>query len=72
MQGSSAEALLQRYTAPEEVLEMPGHCGACGAPCTTRMYQTQIPFFKARLSSLSKRCHLPELPRSQPGTRQQG
>lgn len=48
LQGTSAEAILQRYTAPEEVLEMPGHCGACGAPCMTRMYQTDIPFFKAR------------------------
>ena len=47
LQGSSAEALLQRYAAPEEVMEMPGHCSACGAPCASRMYQTQIPFFKA-------------------------
>ncbi len=47
MRGDSAEAILRRYTAPEEVLEMPGHCGACGAPCMTRMYQTEIPFFKA-------------------------
>ncbi len=48
MRGDSAEALLRRYTAPEEVMEMPGHCGACGAPCLTRMFQTEIPFFKAR------------------------
>ena len=47
MRGDSAEAILRRYTAPEEVMEMPGHCGACGAPCMTRMYQTEIPFFKA-------------------------
>ena len=47
LQGSSAEALLQRYTAPEEVIEMPGHCSACGVPCMSRMYQTEIPFFKA-------------------------
>ncbi len=47
LQGSSAEALLQRYTAPEEVIEMPGHCSACGVPCVSRMYQTEIPFFKA-------------------------
>ena len=37
---------MSRYAAPEEVMEMPGHCGACGAPTTTRMYRTEIPFFK--------------------------
>jgi len=50
MRGASAEAILQRYTAPEEVLEMPGHCGACGASSVTRMYQTKIPFFKVHLA----------------------
>lgn len=31
---------------------MPGHCGACGAPCVSRMYQTHIPFFKVASSLL--------------------
>ena len=58
MRGDSAEALLRRYTAPEEVMEMPGHCGACGAPCMTRMFQTEIPFFKARPPNLPLRLAL--------------
>lgn len=44
--GDDVDTVLSRYSAPEEVLEMPGHCGACGAPTTTRMFQTRIPFFK--------------------------
>ena len=28
-------------------MELPGHCGACGAAAATRMYRTNIPFFKA-------------------------
>ena len=37
---------MSRSAAPEEVMEMPGHCGACGGPTVTRMYRTRIPFFK--------------------------
>ena len=46
LEGDRAEKVMSRYAAPEEVMEMPGHCGACGAPTTTRMYRTEIPFFK--------------------------
>lgn len=46
LEGDRAEKVLSRYAAPEEVMEMPGHCGACGGPTTTRMYRTTIPFFK--------------------------
>jgi zinc finger protein len=37
---------MARYTAPEEVLELPGHCAACGGVTATRVYRTHIPFFK--------------------------
>ncbi len=47
MQGAAESALIQRYAAPEEVVELPSHCSACGSPSTARMYQTHIPFFKA-------------------------
>lgn len=43
--GSSADALL-KYTAPEEVMVFPGHCGACGAATEQRMFMTNIPYFK--------------------------
>jgi len=46
LNGPAAEALMSRYTAPEEVLIFPGHCGACGGGTETRVYQTTIPFFK--------------------------
>ena len=46
LEGDRAERVMSRYAAPEEVMEMPGHCGACGGPTTTRMYRTEIPFFK--------------------------
>lgn len=46
LHGPAAEALMSRYTAPEEVLVFPGHCGACGGATETRVYQTSIPFFK--------------------------
>ncbi|CAL8462641.1 g2174 [Coccomyxa elongata] len=46
MQGAAESALIQRYAAPEEVVELPSHCSACGSPSTARMYQTHIPFFK--------------------------
>jgi len=47
MGGAHAEALISRYAAPEEVLELPSSCSACGVPSTTRMFKTDIPFFKA-------------------------
>lgn len=46
LEGEQAESLVSRYTAPEEVIELPGHCSACAAPAVTRMYRTAIPFFK--------------------------
>jgi zinc finger protein len=56
MEGRDPAALLERYTAPEEVLEMPSHCGTCGADCTARMYRTHIPFFKVLFSSPTSAC----------------
>ena len=53
LRGAGAEALLARYAAPEEVMELPSRCAACGAPCTTRMFQCDIPFFKARSARLA-------------------
>ena len=29
-----------------QVVELPGHCYACGAGCETRMFTTAIPHFK--------------------------
>jgi len=40
-----AEALLG-YSTPEEVMTFPAHCSACGVPSETRMYITNIPYFK--------------------------
>ena len=56
MEGRDASTLFDRYGAPEEVLEMPSHCGACGADCTARMFQTHIPFFKVRRSIKTSSC----------------
>ena len=50
MHGANAEAVMARYIAPEDVLELPGHCSACGAVAATRMYQTSIPFFKVNIA----------------------
>lgn len=46
LEGEAADAAVSRYAAPEEVVELPGHCAACSATTTTRMYATRIPFFK--------------------------
>lgn len=32
--------------APDEVIEMPGHCMACNGEAVTRVFQTSIPYFK--------------------------
>ena len=45
-QGSRADKIMGKYAAPEEVLELPGSCYACGVEGTTKMFQTSIPFFK--------------------------
>ena len=45
--GKDVAEVLGRYTAPDEVIELPGSCHACGDACGTRMYRTEIPFFKA-------------------------
>lgn len=37
---------MSKYTAPDEVLELPGHCLACNAEAVTRVFQTSIPYFK--------------------------
>lgn len=46
--GSSEEvsASLFKYSAPEEVMTFPATCGACAAHCETRMFSTNIPYFK--------------------------
>ena len=46
MQGDKAEKIMSKYTAPDEVIEMPGHCLACNAEAVTRVFQTSIPYFK--------------------------
>lgn len=47
-QGNSEEvaAALFKYSAPEEVMTFPSTCGACTAKCETRMFSTNIPYFK--------------------------
>ena len=46
IQGDKAEKIMSKYTAPEEVIELPGHCMACSAHAVTRVFQTSIPYFK--------------------------
>ena len=38
--------------APDEVIEMPGHCMACNGEATTRVFQTSIPYFKVHFFKL--------------------
>ncbi|GLJ13765.1 hypothetical protein SUGI_0219710 [Cryptomeria japonica] len=47
-QGNSDEvaAALFKYSTPEEVMNFPATCGACAAKCETRMFVTNIPYFK--------------------------
>lgn len=35
-----------QISIPMQVVELPGHCYACGATCDTRMFHTSIPHFK--------------------------
>ncbi|KAK9817693.1 hypothetical protein WJX72_000744 [[Myrmecia] bisecta] len=44
--GAAAAAIMSKYSSPEEVIELPGRCFACDAETPTRMYQTNIPYFK--------------------------
>lgn len=44
--GGAAATLPFKSSTPEEVVELPGHCYACGADCQTRMFTTAIPHFK--------------------------
>ncbi|KNA21846.1 hypothetical protein SOVF_039550 [Spinacia oleracea] len=37
---------LCRYSAPEEVMTFPSTCGTCDKNCETRMFVTNIPYFK--------------------------
>ncbi|KAI5081833.1 hypothetical protein GOP47_0001576 [Adiantum capillus-veneris] len=48
LQGNSEDVAssLLKYSAPEEVMTFPSTCGACAARCETRMYATNIPYFK--------------------------
>lgn len=43
--GELVEALC-RYTSPEEVMTFPSTCGTCASRCETRMFVTNIPYFK--------------------------
>eukprot|EP00897_Mesotaenium_endlicherianum_P003028 jgi/Mesen1/2753/ME000017S02122 len=43
--GSAADSLFS-YSAPEEVMTFPATCSACAAPSQTRMFVTNIPYFK--------------------------
>ncbi|CAO2820018.1 unnamed protein product [Amaranthus hypochondriacus] len=47
-QGNTAEFVeaICRYTAPEEVMTFPTTCGTCSSRCETRMFVTNIPYFK--------------------------
>ncbi|CAL5364138.1 unnamed protein product [Camellia sinensis] len=47
-QGNSAEFAesLFRYSVPEEVMTFPSTCGTCAAKCETRMFVTNIPYFR--------------------------
>ncbi|GJW33879.1 zinc finger protein ZPR1-like protein [Tanacetum coccineum] len=47
-QGNTVEfsEALFRYSAPEEVMTFPTTCGACAVSCETRMYVTNIPYFR--------------------------
>ncbi|CAM6117688.1 unnamed protein product [Calypogeia fissa] len=42
----AVSAALFKYSAPEEVMTFPSTCGSCSAPCETRMFVTNIPYFK--------------------------
>lgn len=44
--GLDVMAALGRYSAPEEVMVFEGHCPLCRAPADTRMFATDIPYFK--------------------------
>jgi len=51
IQGDKAEKIMSKYTAPDEVIELPGHCMACNAEAVTRVFQTSIPYFKVSVSN---------------------
>ncbi|KAL3137445.1 hypothetical protein ABBQ32_006965 [Trebouxia sp. C0010 RCD-2024] len=57
IQGDKAEQIMSKYTAPDEVLELPGHCLACNAEAVTRVFQTSIPYFK-EVVIMSNACDL--------------
>lgn len=60
IQGDKAEQIMSKYTAPDEVLELPGHCLACNAEAVTRVFQTSIPYFKVLCASFTGiLCKLP-------------
>lgn len=46
--GNSSEMsdAIFKYSAPEEVMTFPSTCGACGTKAETRMFVTNIPYFK--------------------------
>lgn len=57
IQGDKAERIMSKYTAPDEVLELPGHCLACNADAVTRVFQTSIPYFKVSSNASCLLCH---------------
>lgn len=44
--GTDVMAALGRYSAPEEVMVFPGGCPDCSAEANTRMFATNIPYFR--------------------------
>ena len=44
--GADVMSLLSRYSAPEEVMVFPGGCPGCRGMADTRMFATQIPYFR--------------------------
>jgi len=44
--GANVMSLLSRYSAPEEVMVFPGGCPGCRGTADTRMFATQIPYFR--------------------------
>ena len=45
-EGTDVMAALGRYSAPEEVMVFPGGCPDCAAVANTRMFATNIPYFR--------------------------
>ncbi|CAL5322945.1 unnamed protein product [Camellia sinensis] len=69
-QGNSAKFAesLFRYSTPEEVMTFPSTCGTCAAMCETRMFVTNIPYFREVIIMASS-CDACGYRNSEPGGR---